>query len=195
MAVIAALEFHDRVAAGKAAGQANGAHGRLGAGTDEAHQFDGRHEFHDAPREPRLEFGRGAEAQAVGGDSLHGFDDLGVRVAQDHRSPGTDEVEVAAAIRRYHVGALGLLEENGLAAHAAKGSNRRVDAPRNVLTGFLKQAHFVSTLDGDGGLGQAKSHLQSAAVRVDGPGGAAVGPHHLRGDGEADALATAVAVA
>ncbi len=51
MAVVAALELHDGVAAGEAARQADGAHGRLGAGTDEAHQLDGRHEFDDAPRE------------------------------------------------------------------------------------------------------------------------------------------------
>ena len=54
----------------------------------------------DAPREPRLELGRGAEAQAVGGDSLHRFDDLRMRVAQDHRTPGADVVDEAAAVRR-----------------------------------------------------------------------------------------------
>ena len=67
------------------------------------------HEFDDAPRKPGLQFRRGAEAQAVGGDSLHGFDDPRVRVAQDHRTPGADEVDEAAIIRRHHVGALGAL--------------------------------------------------------------------------------------
>ena len=99
MAVIAALELHDGVAAGEAAGQTNGAHGRLGARTDEAHQFDGRHEFDDAPRKPGFQFRRGAEAQTVGGDSLHRFDDPRMRVAQNHRAPGADEVDEAPTIR------------------------------------------------------------------------------------------------
>ena len=98
--MIAAFEFDDGVAAGKAARQADRAHGRFGARADEAHHFDGGHEFDDAARQLRFEFGRRAEGQAVGGDRLHGFDHLRVRVAQDHRPPGSDVVDEAASVGR-----------------------------------------------------------------------------------------------
>ena len=40
--------------------------------TKRTSSMDG-HEFDDAARELRLQFGRSAEAQAVGGDVLHGL--------------------------------------------------------------------------------------------------------------------------
>ncbi len=43
MAVVAAFEFDDFIAAGGASRQANGAHGRFGAGADQTHFFNGRH--------------------------------------------------------------------------------------------------------------------------------------------------------
>jgi len=39
------------------------------------------------------------------------------------------------------VGAGRFLEEDRLAADAAKCADRRIDAARDVLTGFLEQAH------------------------------------------------------
>src|SRR5882757_6196449 len=141
MSVITALELHDGVAPGEGASQPDRAHGRLGAGAHEAHQLDGRHERYDAARKLRFKRRRGAEAQAVRGDLLHGLDDLRMSVTQDHGSPGADVIDVAPIVRGEHVRALGFLEENRLAADAAKSANGRVDAARNVLAGFLKQAH------------------------------------------------------
>src|SRR5260370_775338 len=82
-----------------------------GAGADEAHRFEAGHECDPPPREPRLQFGGRAEAQAVSGDLLHGFDDQRMRVPEDHWAPGTDEIDVAPIIRREHMGALGFFEE------------------------------------------------------------------------------------
>ena len=48
VAVIAAGELDDDIAAGEAARQANGAHRRLGAGADHAHHLDRRHELAEA---------------------------------------------------------------------------------------------------------------------------------------------------
>ena len=73
--------------------------------------------------------------------SCTGFDYFGVGVAENHGPPGADIVDEAASIGGSDVGAGGLLEENGLAADAAKGADRRVDAARNVLAGFLVKGH------------------------------------------------------
>ena len=105
--MIAALEFHDGVAPGEAARQANRAHGRLGAGAHEAHQLDRRHELGHAARQLRLELGRCAEGQAVGGDALYRRDHVRVRVTQDHRTPGADVVDEPASVRGDDVSAGG----------------------------------------------------------------------------------------
>ncbi len=124
MPVITAFELDDDVAPGEAARQTNRAHGRLRARTDEAHQFDGGHEFDDAACEPSFEFGRGAEGQAVRGYVLYRLDHLRVRVAQDHRPPGADVIDEAPPIGGGGIGAGGFLEEDRLAADAAKGAHR-----------------------------------------------------------------------
>ena len=85
--MIAAFELHDGLAAGKAAREANRAHRGFGAGTDEADQLDGGHEFDHTPGELRFESGRRAEGQAVRGHALHGRDDRGVRMARGSSGP------------------------------------------------------------------------------------------------------------
>ena len=65
MAMIAAGELHDDIAAGEPAGQADRAHRRFGAARNEPHHFDRRHGIDDHLREFGFEFGRGAEAGAI----------------------------------------------------------------------------------------------------------------------------------
>ena len=107
MAVIAAGELDDDVAAGEAAGQANGAHRRLGAGL--------------TPCEPsrwtappatissassRFQLGRRAEAGAVVQRFLDGLDDARMAVAEDQRPPGADVIEIAIAVEVEEIRAL-----------------------------------------------------------------------------------------
>ena len=56
--------------------------------------------------------------------ALHGLDHLRMRVAQHHRPPGADVVDVALAIRVPQVRAGGSLEERRRAAHRAKRAHR-----------------------------------------------------------------------
>jgi len=111
MSVIAALELHDGVAPGEAASQPDRAHGRFGARAHErTNSMDGmsattRRASSVSKRR------RGAKAQAVGGDLLHGSDDLRMSVTQDHGSPGADVIDVAPIVRGNHVRALGFLDE------------------------------------------------------------------------------------
>src|SRR5437763_1121628 len=50
--------------------------------------------------------GRAVRGAAPGG-LAYGLDDRGVRVAEDHRAPGADEVDVLVAVRVEQVGAAG----------------------------------------------------------------------------------------
>lgn len=133
--VVAALELDDAVAAGVATGQADGAHGRLGAGTDHAHHLHRRHQAADQLGHLGLERGRCAVGEAVVELATDRVEHLRVAVAEDHRAPGADVVDVALVVFIDHVRAFGMLEEQRGAADAAEGAYRRIDAAGDVLLG------------------------------------------------------------
>jgi hypothetical protein len=60
-------------------------------------------------------------------------------MAEDHRPPGADVVDVALAVGVGHVGAGCGLEEHRRAADAAEGAHRRVDATRDVALGGVEE--------------------------------------------------------
>ena len=93
MAVIAAFEFQEQIAPGDAAGEAERAHGGFGAARYEANFFEKRNGVANQCGELKFEFGGDAEAGAF--TSLFGDSggDGGMRVAEEHRSPGADEVD------------------------------------------------------------------------------------------------------
>ena len=93
------------------------------------------------------------------------------------------------------VSAGGLLEEDRLAADAAKGAYRRIHAARDVPAGFLIQTHHLSPLRSQRRGRQVEPHLEAAACAVVGPCRPAVRFHDLGGDGQTDALAAGVAIA
>ncbi len=103
-------------------------HGGLGAGADEAQLFDGRVAGDDALGQVGLGSRGGAEAGGVAGGALDGLDHRRKGVAQDHRPPGAEVVDVAVAVGVGEPGALGALDKRRRAAHRAKGPHRRVDA-------------------------------------------------------------------
>src|SRR5260221_6337065 len=96
------------------------------------------------PCQGGLQFSGRAKGQAVGGHGLHGGDHLRMRVSQNHRTPGSDIVDVTPPVGGDDRRARRLLDKNGLAAHAAKRTDRRIDAARNVLAGLLVQAQHQS---------------------------------------------------
>ena len=59
--------------------------------------------------------------------SRTGGDDLGMRVAEQHRSPRPDQVDVALAVGVGEPGALGADHEARRAAHRPERAHRRVD--------------------------------------------------------------------
>ena len=139
VAVIAALEFDDDLAAGRGARHANGRHGGLGAGADKAHSFDGRIAGADALGEIGLGGGGRAKAGRVARRALDRLDDGRKRVAQNHRAPGAEVVDVSIAVGVVEICALGALDEGRRSADGAKGAHRRVDAAGKEALGALLQ--------------------------------------------------------
>src|SRR5262249_22271932 len=87
MAVIAAGKLADDVTPSETAGQANGAHRRLGAGANHAHHLDRWHRLDDQLREVRLTLGRCTKACPLVQRLLHSSHDARVAVPKDERAP------------------------------------------------------------------------------------------------------------
>ena len=139
MAMIATLELNQQVAAGVAARQPNGAHRRLGPGTDQANHFQRRQQLAQQVRHVDLAFGRCAEGESLERRFLHRGDHLRVGVAENQRPPGTDIIDVALAVGVGDVGTGTGNEKARRAADRTEGAHRRVDAAGNVLLGALKE--------------------------------------------------------
>ena len=129
VAVVAAGELHDHVATGEAAGQPDRRHRRLGAGGDEPDPLD-RRAGHDLLGQLHLGPGRRAVRRTAGHRRAHRRLDLRVRVAQQHRPPRADQVDVLAAVDIGQPGALGGGDEPWGAADRVERPHRGVDAAR-----------------------------------------------------------------
>ena len=124
MAVIAALKLDDDIAPGSGTSQADGRHGGLGSGTDEAHLLDRREARDDALGQVGLGASGSAKAGGAPGNAFNGLHHRGKRVAQDHRAPRTEVIDVAIAVRVGEPCPFGALDERRRAAHRAKGPDR-----------------------------------------------------------------------
>jgi len=83
--------------------------------------------------------GGGTEREAVERGFLHGFEHGGVAVAQDHRAPGADVVDVFLAIGVPEVGALGALHKAGRATDGTEGAHGGVHATGDDIGGAVEQ--------------------------------------------------------
>ena len=97
VAVVAAGELDDFGAAGEAAGQPDRRHGRLGTGVDQAHLLD-RRPRDDLLGEVHLTRGGRAEARAQRGGLAQRLHHRRVRVAENERAPGADQVDVPTTV-------------------------------------------------------------------------------------------------
>ena len=137
--MIAAVEFDNLVALGKAAGQADDAHAGLGAAAGHAHLFHAGHQVAN-------QFGHGdferighAKAGARFGGGLHGGDDFGMRMAEDGRSPGEHIINEFVAIHVPQFATGRAVHKKRLAAHGAKRAHGGIDAAGNIFQGFGKE--------------------------------------------------------
>ena len=146
MAVVAAGELDDDIPPGVAARDADGAHGRLGAGRHHADHLDGRDAGDDALGQLALALGRRAETRPPADGLLGGRDDARVGVAEDERPPGVDVVEVAVAIEVEQVRPLAACDEQRLAADRPEGAGGAVDPSGDEAGRSLERR---STADAD----------------------------------------------
>ena len=124
VAVVIARELDQLVAASEPAGETHGAHRRLGAAAHHPHLLDARHGRDDQFSKPALGLGGRAVARARGECPFDCGDHSRVAVAEDHRAPGADVVEIRVAVDVGEVLPRGALEEDRLAADAAEGAGR-----------------------------------------------------------------------
>src|SRR5207237_1148241 len=70
---------------------------------------------------------------------LHGLDDRGVAVAEDHRPPRTDVVDVPGSVRVPEIRALRALHETWRAADGTECTHRRIHAAGNEHARAIEQ--------------------------------------------------------
>ncbi len=146
MAVVAAFEFEDQRPSGRSAGEANRRHRRLRAGVDHSHPLEPGHSRAQVLGHLHLERGRRAVGKPLADRLLDRREYGGVSVTCNHRSPGTDVVEIALALDIPEIGPEGTGGEERLAAHRAEGADGGVDTAGDEALGAREQfliAHGV----------------------------------------------------
>lgn len=92
--------------------------------------------------------GDGAKRKARVDGGVHGFNHGRMVVAEDHRTPGADVIDVAATFGIPHVGAFGATDKARCAANALESAYGRIHAAGDALLSpfkkFLVDAHFLS---------------------------------------------------
>jgi hypothetical protein len=127
VAVVAAGELHHHVAAGEAAGQPDRRHRGLGAGGDQADLLD-RRAPDDLLRQIDLRLGRGAVRRAARERVPDGGHHVGMCMAQQHRTPRADQVDVLATIDVGQPGTGGRPDEAWRPADGPERADGRVHA-------------------------------------------------------------------
>ncbi len=148
VAVIAADEFQNLVASRVAARETQSAHRGLRAGIDHADHLDGGIDALHELRELAFEQRRRAVARAARDGLLQGFHDIRMGMADDHRTPGADIVDVFVAVDVKDAVAFGAGDERRVAVDVRIGADRAVDAARHEVfrlveggEGFRKVKH------------------------------------------------------
>lgn len=148
MPVIATIKFDDFIALGKTACETNGGHRCFGSGVAHPDFLYAWHQGANQFGDRNLERIRDAEAGAVLGGGLYGFDYFGMRMAEDGWTPRAYIIDVFVAIDIPNECALRSGYEKRLAAYGPKGAHGGVDPARDVfqslgekLFGFAPRTH------------------------------------------------------
>jgi len=129
--VIAPRHLHDFGAPRRSASQADRRGRRFGSRTDGPNHVERRQSFDEGLGEPNLEFGRSAEGRAVRQSRMNGFDDGGVGMAEDQRTPRGDVVHVHVVLGIPQAAAAAAGDEGRGAADTFEGANGAVDPTGN----------------------------------------------------------------
>ena len=139
MTVVVAGKFDNQVPARKSAGETDGTHGGFGARIDETDFVDAGNGFDDSFRQLILRRCGCSEA----GSPLQAFFDSrfhrGMGMAEDHRSPRSDVIDVAVAVHIPETRSPRALDEGRFPSHGAERSGGAIDATGHQGSGFLKK--------------------------------------------------------
>ena len=86
-----------------------------------------------------LALGGRAKRETVERGFLYRFEHRRVAMAQDHRAPRADVIDVLLAVGVPKIGAMGTLHKARCTAHSAKGAHGGVDATGDHLGGAVKE--------------------------------------------------------
>ena len=170
MTVVAAGELDHLVSAGRRSRDPDRAHRRLGAGVDEPHALDGRHEATDQPAELDLLRGRRAEAGASCSRTLERASQAAWRVTVDERAPRHDVIDIRAPVDVSEPRAAGAVDERWIASDGAERANGAVDAARQHAAGAGEQTRRL----------RAWHRVSSVGYRSRSSGGALHGPSLIK---------------
>ncbi len=140
VAVVAADELYDFIAACGTTCEANCGHNCLGAGTDKADFFNGINGCSYHFCKPGFEFGGYAKAGSLGHYLFDVVKDVSIRVAEYHRPPGETVVDVSFAIGIVDVRAFCLFDEYRACVNSLKCSNGAINATGDDFPGAVEQA-------------------------------------------------------
>jgi len=145
MSVVAACKFDDQIASGKSASEAQGTHRGFCAAGNEADFFKKRNGAADALRKLNFEFGGDAEACSLLRLVCNRGDNGRMRVAEQHSSPGADEIEQPVAVRIEKILALAAFDDQRFATDGTKSAHGTVDAADENLFGFRENFARTAT--------------------------------------------------
>lgn len=140
MTVVAPGELDHLGAPGEPAGEPDRRHGRLGPAGHEPDLLQRRDALDHRLGQRDLALGGRAEGRAARDRLLHGGDHLGVRVPEDHRPPGADEVDVLTPVGVGQVRPGAGHHEPGRAADGAEGAHRGVHTAGRDGRGAVEQS-------------------------------------------------------
>jgi len=125
--MVAADHFDENIFAGIGPGQAGGGHGRFGSAADKADFLDGRIGRTDPLGQFDFAFGGGAVGGTLCGGLLDSRDDRRVGMAQNHRAPGTDVIDVFVAVDIPDMAAAGRPDKDRAKLDFAERAHGRID--------------------------------------------------------------------
>ena len=139
VAVVAALELYDLVTRREGAGQPEGGHGGLGAGVDEADEFNRRDSGADGAGQLHLQLRRGAVGGAASGGGDERLCDGGMGMPQDQRAKRRQVIDVCVPVHIENAGALPVGDDRRVAADRLEGADWAGDSAGHVAPGQVAQ--------------------------------------------------------
>src|ERR1700722_6260847 len=133
MPVIAAFKLQNPLAPRRRPSYADRGHRRLRSGADKSQALNGRKKSHDQLRQVSFGFSGSAEACRVARCSLNRLYYRRKSMAENHRPPRPEVVDVSVSIRVKEICALCSCHKRRLSAHRTEPSDRRVHPSRKEL--------------------------------------------------------------